>query len=67
MASFDKETGLEFLRSAKFAEFTIKCGEASFAVHKVILHPKSHFFKACIDGSFQVSQPSYSSARKPVI
>lgn len=46
---------VELLTSGLFSDFTIKCGDISFAVHKSTLYVQSDYFKRVTDGRFTES------------
>lgn len=57
-STFTRDEGLQMLRDTKYADFTIKCADSSWAVpvHKVILSACSPFFRATIQGGFKESE-----------
>jgi hypothetical protein len=46
----------ELLRSGRFSDFTVKCGDFSFSVHKSVLWSQSDYFKTLTDGPFEESK-----------
>jgi hypothetical protein len=45
---------LSLLKSGKYSDLTIFCGEQKFFVHRAIICPRSKFFSAACDGGFKV-------------
>jgi len=45
---------LELLRSGKYSDLTLRCGNAEWHVHRFVLCPRSKYFTAACDGDFEV-------------
>lgn len=48
---------LSFLESGHFADFTIKCKNYEWKVHKIIISAQCGFFRKMCKSSFKVSHP----------
>ncbi|KPI36916.1 uncharacterized protein AB675_6036 [Cyphellophora attinorum] len=53
MVQLDEEQTVDVLKTGKYSDFTIKCGDKSFAVHKVVIASHSDFFRAAIESGFK--------------
>lgn len=52
-ASFPLQEALALLKSGESSDFTLRCNDHDFAVHKVILSQKSAFFRAAFNSDFK--------------
>lgn len=48
------------LDSGEFSDLTVKCGDETFAVHRMILLPASKVFAAACSGGFKVRPPLFT-------
>jgi hypothetical protein len=55
MSGLTRDQTIELLKTGKYSDFTIKCGDKSFAVHKNIVAAQSKFFRSAIDDGFKES------------
>ncbi|KPI36417.1 uncharacterized protein AB675_2889 [Cyphellophora attinorum] len=53
MSGLSRDQTVELLKTGKYSDFTIKCGNKSFAVHKAIIASRSDFFRVAIDSGFR--------------
>lgn len=52
-SGLSSEKAIDLLTTAKYSDFTIRCENTTFKVHKFMLSANCDFFKAAIDGSFK--------------
>ncbi|KAG4261291.1 hypothetical protein FPRO03_11842 [Fusarium proliferatum] len=54
--SEQKKVLADLLKTGDYSDLTISCGKDQYRVHKAIICPRSHFFKAACDGKFKEAQ-----------
>ncbi|KLP07984.1 uncharacterized protein LW94_10712 [Fusarium fujikuroi] len=54
--SEQKKVLADLLKTGDYSDLTISCGKDRYPVHKAIICPRSHFFKAACDGKFKEAQ-----------
>ncbi|EXL92895.1 hypothetical protein NOF04DRAFT_14291 [Fusarium oxysporum II5] len=47
---------VDLLKTGDYSDLVISCGKDQYSVHKAIICPRSHFFKAACDGKFKEAQ-----------
>ncbi|KAF4946278.1 hypothetical protein FGADI_11304 [Fusarium gaditjirri] len=47
---------VDLLKTGDYSDLVISCGKDQYRVHKAIICPRSHFFKAACDGKFKEAQ-----------
>ncbi|EXL42130.1 hypothetical protein FOCG_15478 [Fusarium oxysporum f. sp. radicis-lycopersici 26381] len=47
---------VDLLKTSDYSDLVISCGKDQYRVHKAIICPRSHFFKAACDGKFKEAQ-----------
>ncbi|KAL9560968.1 hypothetical protein ACKAV7_014997 [Fusarium commune] len=47
---------VDLLKTGDYSDLVISCGKDQYRVHKAIICPRSHFFKAACDGEFKEAQ-----------
>ncbi|KAM0082317.1 hypothetical protein ACKRZS_005476 [Fusarium odoratissimum] len=47
---------VDLLKTGDYSDLVISCGKDQYRVHKAIICPRSHFFKAAYDGEFKEAQ-----------
>ncbi|ENH68019.1 hypothetical protein FOC1_g10002266 [Fusarium oxysporum f. sp. cubense race 1] len=47
---------VDLLKTGDYSDLVILCGKDQYCVHKAIICPRSHFFKAACDGEFKEAQ-----------
>ncbi|KPI36468.1 uncharacterized protein AB675_2886 [Cyphellophora attinorum] len=55
MPTLSRAHGMELLKTGQYSDFTIRCGDKTFAVHKNIIALKSEYFCKAIDSGFKES------------